>query len=257
MILELLKLKSLAASHLISRGEAKMVKRYQRKADLENKIKVVQSAAAPTLTIEDIQSLLERNSGVTLQIDGKEVNITPATGTVATKSARAGEAATVTSSAVVLAETVSAEDGTEAAVAETLLETIVVPPPTEEMLKEIDGCFEEVSFSATEVEEIIASLTKPKVEVCSIVDNLPDYNSTMTLAKFSIRRPDEEHSILSGTFISASIFTGCGDDECDACGDGGEDEEGAIIMHYVPDDCVDRNVMTLELEPGLIVNLAL
>jgi hypothetical protein len=257
MILELLKLKSLAASHLISRGEAVMVKRYQRKANLENKIKVVQSAVAPTLTIEDIQSLLDRNSGVTLQIDGKEINIAPANLTVSATSKRTGEKSTVSSSAVVLTEAVITEDGTEAAVTETILETIVVPEPTEELLSEINECFSEVTFTATEVDEIISTISQPKVVVSSVVDNLPEYNSTMSLAKISISRPDEDHAILTGTFISSSIFSGCGDADCDACGEGGEDEDGAIIMHYVPDDSTDRSVMTLELEPGLIATLAL
>lgn len=257
MILELLKLKSLAASHLISRGEAVMVKRYQRKANLENKIKVVQSAVAPTLTIEDIQSLLERNSGVTLQIDGKEINIAPANLTTSVASKRTGEATSVISSAAVLTEGVTSEDGTEASATETLLETIVVSEPTDELLSEINGCFAEVTFTTSEVDEIISTISQPKIIISSVVDDLPNYNSTMSLAKISISRPDEDHAILTGTFISSSIFSGCGDDGCDACGDGGEDEDGAIIMHYVPDDSTDRSVMTLELEPGLIATLAL
>lgn len=259
MILEFLKLKSLAASHLIARGEAVMVKRYQRKANLEDKIKVVQSAATPSLTIEDVQALLERNSGVTLQIDGREISLSPASLTVSATS-KTGEASTAGLPSFAMADTAAkTEDGTEAeaAATETILETMVVPEPTEELLSEINGFFAEVSFSATEVDDIIANISKPKVVVSSVVDALPEYNASMSLAKVSIRRPDEDHAILTGTFISSSIFSGCGDDECDACGEGGEDEEGAIIMHYVPDDSTDRSVMTIELETGLIATLSL
>jgi len=259
MILEFLKLKSLAASHLITRGEAAMIKRYQRKEKLENQIKAVQSAAAPTLTIEDIQSMLERNSGaLVLQIDGKEVSIAPAAAKPAATTKRAGEAI-VSAGYTTLTETVVTEDGTEAeaAVAETILETIVVPEPTAELLEDISGAFSELTFTVEEVDEIIASLSQPKTTVQSVVDNLPDFNSTMTLAKISICRPDETEPVLTGTFISSSIFSGCGDPDCDACGEGGEDEDGSIILHYLADEGEDRSISTIELEPGLIATLAL
>lgn len=263
MILELLKLKSLVATRLIERGESVMVKRYERKMKLENQISAVESGAARALTLEDIEGLLERNNDVTLHVEGREVTLStrsssasapalaPASATLSVEPAIAA------SSSSTVTETVAEEDGTEAALAETILETIVVPEPSDELLSEINGIFGEITYSPADVDEIIASIGKPKNVVSCVAEELPLHNSTMAIAKLSIRRPDEEDEILTGTFISASVFSGCGDEGCDSCGEGGVDEEGAIILHYIPEDTNDRSVMTIELEPGLITTLAL
>ena len=257
MILEVLKLKSLVATRLIERGEAKMVKRYRRKEALENRIKTVQSVTAPALTIEDIQAMLEGGNSATLHIDGREVTLTPAaaakqvTGGLTNAPSLTLAGGTVTD--VAIDESMEAE----LVAAETILETIVVPEPSEELIDEISGAFGEITFTVSEVDEMIANIGKPKTVVTTPVEELPEYNSTMALAKLSICRPDEDEPILTGNFVSSSIFSGCEDPECDACAPGGEDEEGAIILHYVSDEGPDRNVNTIELEPGLIATLSL
>jgi hypothetical protein len=258
MILELLKLKSLVATRLIERGEATMVKRYRRKEAVENQIKTVQSVESRPLTLEDLQSLMDSNTGATLQIDGREVTITPAS---AAKTAAVGRTTLpgLSLAGTTVTEVASADESleTEAALAETILETIVVPEPSEELRDEIASSFGEITFTVAEVDEIIANIGKPTTVITTPVEELPQYNSTMTLGKLSICRPDEDEPILTGNFISSSIFSGCEDPECDACAPGGEDEDGAIILHYVSDEGPDRTVNTIELEPGLIATISL
>lgn len=258
MILEILKLKSLVATRLIERGEATMVKRYRRKEAVENQIKTVLSVESKEVTLDGILALLENNTGMTLQIDGREVTLTPASA-VAAKPVSGGltTAPSLTLATTAVTEVASDELEAEAAVAETILETIVVPEPSDELVEEISGAFGEITFTVAEVDDIIASIGTPKTVVTTPVEELPEYNSTMTLGKISIRRPDEDEPILTGNFVSSSIFSGCEDPECDACAPGGEDEEGAIILHYVSDEGPDRNVNTIELEPGLIATLSI
>lgn len=266
MILELLKLKSLVADRIIAGSEAVLVKAYEAKAELADKISAVKSVEAPSaLTIEDIQALLEKNMGVTLQIDGKETTLVPAAAaTTAIKHALAGVETTTGSVAVETAVTtdhaasLEAENAEiEAALSETILETIVVPEPSDELLAEIHGTFEDTTFTAKEVDEIISALHAPKQTITTSARDLHTYNSTMSLAKFSILQPKDDEVVLTGTFISSSVFTGCGDIECDACGEDGPDAEGSIMLHYISDEGEDRSVMSIELEPELMARLSL
>lgn len=251
MILELLKLKTVVTDTLIKRGEAKLHKRYAHRDKLNHQIGLVQSCAPKSLTIEDVQELLSKNSGVTLQIDGKEVKVISSSRTAVVE-----ESTAVVSASSTVAEVVAAEDGTEAElVVETIVETIEFAEPSDEMLSEINSAFD-TTFTLKEVEEIIASVSAPKKVVTVDAEDLPDMNRTMGVSNMIIRRPGSNVPIISGTFISSSMFSGCGDDECTDCGDA-MDEESKIVLNYIDDSMEDRQVMTIELERGLSVTLSL
>lgn len=235
MFLEFLKLRSRVADSLVAHAENSLAKRRTRSELLGRQLALVEASAPTEVSVSDLAAKLEADGAATvLSIGGRSI--------------------TLQQNGWASAGAPSAASGSLAAEVESAFETKVetLPVAETELEAAVNEAFGEVMFTAAEVEEMLRTRGAEPVTTMTVkAEHLPDLSETMTLARFKVYRAGETEVALTGTFISAVLFTGC---ENPACGNCGDAEDAAIVLHFVPDG-KDRSIISTELNPDSEVRL--